>query len=235
MTDFVDRARRFVDECFPMALAAFLGGSASSGRATDSSDLDILVVLPAAWTDAAFVETSRFEGQLVEAFVYGRTALEDWLKKGRGQRRPVLDRLIGDGVVLEESDTATVLREKSRQVLVAGPPPGDPADLRARAYSLSAVLDDLADASGAGESYVLSGTVWREAAELALLLRRRWLGTGKWLFRELAAAPDEFGLVAWAAGDRQEADLRRVGLTVLDEAGGYLQEGFLRGERPPDL
>ena len=68
MTDFAARARRFVVAHYPQALAAFLGGSAASGDATDSSDLDILVVLPDEWASASFVETVTHEGQLVEAF-----------------------------------------------------------------------------------------------------------------------------------------------------------------------
>ena len=235
MTDFAARAGRFVAEQFPTAEAAFLGGSAATEHATDSSDLDILVVLPGAWAGTAFVETTQFEGQLVEVFAYGRDALERWLEKGRADRRPVLDKLIGDGIPLTGGALAQSLSEDSSQVLREGPADPDQGELNARAYSLSAVLDDLVDAADSGERFVLSATTWREAAELALLVRRRWLGTGKWLLRELAIEPDEFGLVSWAAGDREVGDLVQVGHAVLAAAGGYVQEGFIRGERPRDL
>ncbi|WP_150460258.1 nucleotidyltransferase domain-containing protein [Nesterenkonia ebinurensis] len=64
-------ARSFVGVNFPQGRAAFLGGSAASGGATASSDLDILIVLPDEWSSTSFVETTTYEGQLVEAFVYG--------------------------------------------------------------------------------------------------------------------------------------------------------------------
>lgn len=197
MVDFRARAQRFVEERFPIAEASFLGGSAATGRATESSDLDILVVLPEQWKADSFVETTDYEGQLVEVFVYGRDALQNWLIKGREGRRPVLDKLIGEGIALTGGRAARDLIDGSRRVLDHGPADPDPAELGVRAYSLSAVLDDLVDVADPGERFALKATVWREAAELALLIRRRWLGTGKWLFRELLVGPDEFGLVAW--------------------------------------
>lgn len=235
MTDFRARAARFVSEHFPLADAAFLGGSVTTAEATDSSDLDVLVVLPRRWSKAAFVETTRFEGQLVEVFAYGPDALPMWLERGRDQRRPVLDKLIGEGVPLTGGVVADSLGDDSRRVLREGPPEPDPAELRSRAYSLSAVLDDLVDATDVGERFVLTATAWREAAELALVVRRRWLGTGKWLLRELAADHDEFGLVSWAGSDHSAASLVDGVRAVLDAAGGYTQEPFVRGERPPDL
>ncbi len=236
MTDFVSRARRHVEKRFPEAGAAFLGGSAASGAATDSSDLDVLVVLSEAHADASFVETTKYEEQLVEAFCYGPVALETWLEKGRRERRPVLDRLIGDGIALTGSDESRLLQEASREVLLAGPAPlsGEEQDLRA--YGLSAVLDDLVDATDPGERFVLSATAWREAAELALLLDRRWLRNGKWLLRELRLHPDRFGLAACAATGQQDlTSLAAACRSVLEASGGYLQEGFVRGRRPADV
>lgn len=235
MTDFTARAARFVSAHFPLADAAFLGGSAATADATDSSDLDILVVLPTRWSEVAFVETTRFEGQLVEAFVYGPEALRLWLDKGRDDRFPVLDRLIGEGVPLTGGLVAQSLGDESRRVLRDGPEEPDPAALSSRVYSLSAALDDMVDATHIGERFVISSTAWREAAELALAVRRRWLGTGKWLLRELTAETDEFGLAAWAGSDHDPSDLEQCIRAVLDAAGGYVQEPFIRGQRPSDL
>ena len=236
MTDSVSRARRYVEKHFPKAGAAFLGGSAAAGAATDSSDLDVLVVLPEAHADVSFVETTRYEGQLVEAFCYGPAALENWLEKGRRERRPVLDRLIGDGIALTDSDESRLLQVAAREVLLAGPASLSSEEQGLRAYSLSAVLDDLVDATDPGERFILSATAWREAAELALLVDRRWLGNGKWLLRELRLQPDRFGLAAWASTGQQElTTLTAACRSVLEASGGYLQEGYVRGKRPADV
>src|SRR5215472_10892168 len=236
VSEFVGRARAFVAERFPSARAAFLGGSTASGHATETSDLDVLVVLPEEWADVSFVETTMFQGQLVEAFVYGRAALERWLEKGRAERRPVLDRFIAEGVALTDNAPTRALAEASRETLAAGPSALTSDELRLRAYTLSGLVDDLADSTEPGERFVILTTAWREAAELALLLDQRWLGTGKWLLRELRRTRDRFGLVEWAASSEHDVgNLLAAGHAVLDASGGYLQNGFIRGQRPPGL
>src|SRR5690606_8570985 len=184
MTDFVARARSFVAASYPQAGAAFLGGSAATEDATESADLDILVILPDEWASTAFVETTMYEGQLVEVFVYGRDALRSWSEKGRAEARPVLDRLIAYGVPLVDGKTAERLVSASRRALDAGPAPIDPSRLRLLRYSLSALVDDVADAEDPGILTVTMHRAWKEAAELALLSSRCWIGTGKWLLRE---------------------------------------------------
>ncbi|MGP5306405.1 nucleotidyltransferase domain-containing protein [Brachybacterium alimentarium] len=236
MADFVERARSFVRSRYPQACAAFLGGSAASGDATESSDLDVLVVLPDEWSTVAFVETTTYKGQLVEAFVYGGDALEDWLGKGRAQARPVLDRLIGQGQPLLQGRFAEELASASQKVLGAGPPPAETVQLKLRRYSLSAVVDDLRDAEDRGVRAVVMSTAWREAAELALLSKGCWIGTGKWLLRELRAHDDPFGLASWVdQGGHDAVALEERCRKVLDSVGGHLQSGFVRGDKPSDL
>lgn len=98
------------------------------------------------------------------------------------------------------------------------------------------MVDDLEDSADPGLRAVLMATAWREAAELALLSTHCWIGTGKWLLRELRASGGLFGLAAWvdggAADDR--ALVERCG-AVFDSTGGYLQDGFIRGEKPNNL
>lgn len=231
----VERARRFVAAHYPTATVAVLGGSSATGRATATSDLDVIVVLPQEWGRVAFVETVEHEGQLVEAFVYGPGGLPTWLEKDRRARRPVLDRMLAEGLPLTTGTPTDDLVAASRAVLSGGPTPLDATERRVRAYAVSALLDDLVDAGGA-ERYAVAATLWREASELSLLLQQRWLGAGKWLVRELLAAGDPYGLVRWAGGAPPDADgLVPLVRDVLDAAGGYLQAGLVRGERPESL
>lgn len=236
MTDFTERARSFVDTHYPQAIAAFLGGSAASGDATESSDLDILVVLPDQWAAVGFVETTEFDGQVVEAFVYGRAALELWTAKGRSDARPVLDRLVAESVSLVTGDIATSLVAQSRRVLADGPAPIDPDELNRRRYGLSAVVDDVIDAEDPAIRYVVTATAWKEAAKLALRSNSWWLGTGKWLVRELRAQGDPFGLATLAAeGLSDRAEIVKACHSVLESVGGYLQAGTVRGTKPEGL
>lgn len=184
----------------------------------------------------AFVETTRHQGQLVEAFVYGTSGLHQWREKGRSASRPVLDRLIAEGIVLIQSDLAEMLVKESSEALAAGPSAPDPDQLLARRYSLSALIDDVTETVSPGEQIVVMATAWREASELALMSQNRWLGTGKWLLRELRRSGDDFGLAAWIdEGGSDPTTLTTRCQKVLDSVGGYLQEGALRGTKPSAL
>jgi hypothetical protein len=111
------------------------------------------------------------------------------------------------------------------------PGEADPVDIDLRRYALSALVDDLDGNPAPDEAYILLATAFREAGELVLLIQHRWLGSGKWLVRNLRAT-DNYGLLDRASGARSPRELANICRKVLDAAGGYLQEGFLRGERP---
>jgi len=183
MTSPLSAARAFVEEHYPDAVMAFLGGSAATGTATATSDLDVLILLRDDFGDVAFVETTTHQGWLVEAFVYGPVAAEHWIRRGREERRPVLDTLAASGLVLTGNAQARDWAEHARRVLAVGPGAPEPADVDRRRYGLSSLVDDLEGSGDPAESYVIAATAWREAAELALLATDRWLATGKWLIR----------------------------------------------------
>ena len=68
----------------------------------------------------------------MEAFVYGRSGLTFWLEKGREEARPVLDRLIAQGVSLIEGSFAARVTAASREALDAGPAPFESEQLNVR-------------------------------------------------------------------------------------------------------
>lgn len=230
MMDARSAALDFVRRQHDGARAAFLGGSAPTAAVTSASDLDIFIVVDES-DEIAYVETSRHGGWLVEAFVYSPSGAETWMQRDRANRRPVLDSIVAAGIPLTDNDETRTWAQRSRELLAAGPRSADPTELDARRYRLSALVDDLAGCTDRSEEFAIAASAFQEAAELTLLVHRCWLGEGKWLIKNLSSIPDH-GLVAWAGGDRHPTDLRRICRAVLDTAGGYLQDGFLRGVRP---
>jgi hypothetical protein len=223
--DPADDARALVTAQFPAARAAFLGGSVLSARRTATSDLDIVVIV--AESEAApYRQSLSWRGWPAEVFVQHQSAIGAWFAKDVARRRPTLARMCTTGVTLTDADgTGAQVRNEALAVLAAGPPPPTADELAWRRYGLTDLLDDLAGSADPAETAVIGWYVVEAVAELALLLAGSWLGSGKWLLRELRAADPALGDQLVAARD-QPATLTRLADAVLDQAGGRLWAGF---------
>lgn len=235
--DPVATARTLVADLFPRARQAWLAGSATTGRATATSDLDITVLLDDV---AAHRRSLRYEGWPVELFVHTETSVRHFVAEDVARRRPTMARLVATGVPLLPGDGGASLRSECASVLAAGPGPLPDAGLALARYGLTDLLDDLAGASASPEREAVAVEVWRAAAELLLASAGRWSGTGKWLVREVEAYDATagtayasrlgLGLHAALAGD--PAPLTAVADEVLAGVGGRLWEGYTASAPP---
>jgi hypothetical protein len=224
----VDMARSIVAERFPNVLAAMLAGSSALGTATATSDLDIVVVLDG--PPAPYRETIRVRGTPVELFVHTSESLAYWFDRERGEGRCTLAHMLATGIALAGSDVDAIQSTATRWVEV-GPERWAPDQLEYRRYALTDALDDLVGAVDPDERDAVAGQALVMAAELALSLRGRWLGRGKWLVRLLRDADQQVSTslmmghrVAVATGNVDE--FVTACEAVLAEAGGRLTEGF---------
>ncbi|MEV4088418.1 nucleotidyltransferase domain-containing protein, partial [Nonomuraea fuscirosea] len=96
--DPVAAARALVEEMFPGALYAFVGGSVLTERRTSTSDLDIVVVLDG--LDRPYRESLRWHGWPVELFAHSETSLAAYIERGFESRQPTLARICAEGAVL---------------------------------------------------------------------------------------------------------------------------------------
>ncbi|MBB5641231.1 nucleotidyltransferase domain-containing protein [Cryobacterium roopkundense] len=228
-----DTARAFVNTMHPEATASILGGSAASGRLTSTSDLDIAVLY--ADGHANYAETTTFRGWLVEAFVHTPSSLRYWYKREGDARHPVIADLCAHGALLTDVDGRGLEWQRdARDRMRRGPLPLSANERELRRYGLSALVDDLSGSEDSAEIFMLSADVFREAADLLMLTRDHWLGGGKWIVRRLRLCEDDLAdrLAVWASNTgRTRDDLTLLAREVLDEAGGYLQDGFVRGTR----
>ena len=240
--DPLEAAGSLVAQRFPDAVAAWLGGSVARGEAGPTSDLDVTVLLPG--PPAPFRESLRHGGWPVELFVHTRTSLEGYLDGDRGRRRPTLHRLVGESVVLLDTDgSGERLRASCAAGVLAGPPPLSADELASARYTVTDLLDDLVGARDAAEMLSVAATLWEPAGSLLLTGAGRWTGAGKGLLRELRAYDAQegtsyadrllAGLGAAAAGDADP--LARVCQDVLDRHGGRLFEGHRLGGTDPGV
>lgn len=228
----VRQATDLVEERFPDALGAVLGGSAAQGSASATSDLDVAVLLPDGETSRR--EVVRHEGRLAELFLHTRADAPRHFERDRTLRRGTVLFIYDQGRVLADPRGQLVrVRDQARAVLAAGPPPLTPEEWERGRYVLTSFMDDLADAAPAEryEQLALADFALREAAHLLTAHHGAWTGIGKWLPRRLLSADPEVGgaLLEGHRAVAERADPARLLAAVeqvLGFLGGPLREGY---------
>ncbi|GAA4357665.1 nucleotidyltransferase domain-containing protein [Angustibacter luteus] len=237
--DPVETARALVLQRFPGARAAWLGGSIARGDATATSDLDVTVLL--AGPPAPFRESLVSQGWPVELFVHDEGSLRHYCEKDQARRQPTIQRLVGESVVLLDTDGAgALLAGRLLAEAAAGPRPLTEPELASARYTISDQLDDLVGALDDDERLAVAVALHRSVGDLALTGRRRWTGTGKGQLRELRRLDADEGTTlagdlpaaVRAAAVGEVAPLVRLADAVLEPHGGRLFDGHRVGGEP---
>jgi predicted nucleotidyltransferase len=206
----VDWAReivvRHVRTAFPTLCAALLSGSIVRAAATETSDIDVVVLLPEGAGSRR--ETTTWDGAPVDLFVYDPDGLTRWLGKDTQGRRPVLCSLLIDGhVVAGDAAAAEQAKALARKVYEAGPAKLSDAELDRLRFEATDLMLDLQSTVDRSEALLLAAMLVQTTGDLVLNAAGRWTGRGKWLPRELRAYDPELARDLAAAHD----DLARTG------------------------
>ncbi|WP_433800333.1 nucleotidyltransferase domain-containing protein [Actinomycetospora sp. CA-084318] len=223
--------QQILSDRFPEALGAVLGGSAAHGESTASSDLDMVVLLSG--PPAPMRVTERLRGRPVEFFVHTEESLVDFLGRERRLRRsPLLHMLATGTIVSDPFGRIAPLQELARRRWEAGPDVVDAAELEDRRYRLTALLDDLADTPDPGERAAITASVFTDLADLMLVSRTCWTGSGRWLLRRLHQVDPDLAQRLVAGFERAVGGdpglLLALGNAELARLGGRLDEGYER-------
>lgn len=232
IVEHLDVVERFTATHFPGATIAVVGGSTSQGTRTATSDIDLLLIGDAIFADdperTAMAATRAFGGEVFEVFAYTPTGFEEWAARDLARYRPVIVRMLVEGVPVRDDGRFAGLQSRWGEALDRGPSVSS-EELTFRRYVISDLLDDLRDAVDPVEARVVAGVLYERTAELMLLANGHWIAAGKWLPRRLAAfdaARAEALAVPLLTGDLSllAAQVARE----LDTAGGRVQDGFVR-------
>lgn len=228
-------AARYLQQEFPQCTAAFLAGSAASGRHTAWSDLDLLIIDGTAGVSFQY-NCSQF-GWLIESFVLTPETVTVYFEEARQQAMPTLIRLCAEGIVLAGGGQAAEIQEAAREFLANGPEEWAFAEIERARYDITDCLDDLEGSLTAGES---AFTVMRLSDLLVRFILRTngcWLGAGKWACRELqrfdpVLCGEYLKMLDIYYREGAKEPLIAFADRILDEFGGRLREGWIGSGAP---
>ncbi len=225
-------------ERYPESGTVLLAGSVMREQATDTSDLDLVVVTTR--SEAPFRESFLAYGWPVEAFVHTRASLTRFFASDAQSRIPSLPFMCAEGAVVRDRDgLASDIKTEARAVLDQGPEPLTAREIETARYALTDRLDDFLGNVVRGEGMVVAADLATVAAQFVLAYHRQWAGRGKWLVRALRRFDPE--RAAWMSTaleaycqDGMKDELVAFAEAALAPAGGRLFGGYRR-EAPPQF
>lgn len=226
----IDAATQIVKDRYHTASVAILAGSVTAGRATPTSDLDLVVIAPGD-TDVPFRESFYALDWPVEAFVHDEKSLNGFFDLDLRSNECALATMVSTGVVVLDADgSASRLRDRAAALIAAGPPSASDDDLSRLRYFVKDLLDDLRGDPLGEESMLVAPSLASDIATLVLMSRRSWQGGGKWLLRNLRTTDPGFAdrlvlaLRAYQSGDA--APMIALAEQVLATTGGEAFDGY---------
>ena len=234
----VEAARRVFAERYADARVLFLAGSVMRGEATETSDLDVVVV----YERLAHARRESFvsEGWPVEAFVHDPETLAHFVEVDRRRGVPVILRMLIEGVeVPEPGEFSAGLKRRAAEVYEAGPERWDEDEMRLRRYRLTDWVDDIRQPRAAEELVATGAYLYQDVAEFFLRSRGLWAAHSKTIPRRLREVDAGFAerfrgaFEALFAGRRQAPVIALVE-EMLEPHGGLLFDGFERNARPEE-
>ena len=149
--DPVSAASAILRERSRGADSVLLAGSVIRGDSTATSDLDLVVLYPT--LERAFRESFHYAGWPVETFVHDSRTIEYFfIEKDLASGIGSMMWMVHDAIAIP-ADTALDRQVKARadRLLAAGPPAWSVAEIDYSRYTITGLLDDLADPRNIGE------------------------------------------------------------------------------------
>jgi hypothetical protein len=223
-------AGRVLAERYPNADAGFAAGSLVRGGATETSDLDLVVLfdrLPNAYRESFF-----FEGLPVDAFVHDPETLRAFFGKDVEAGKSAMLTMVTEGrIVGPRPAPAEAMKAEAAGILAGGPPPLGQVNLDLFRYLITSRIEDLEDPRPWPE--VLATAAWLHPVLSDFVLRAngRWAATAKWIPRTLTAFDPAFAAAFDAVfaeffERRDAAPLIRFTEQTLAPFGGRLFDGY---------
>lgn len=224
-----EAAKKFVDEYYPECDAALLAGSVARGEETSTSDLDIIIIdrnLPKAYRESRLVF-----GWPIEVFVHNLDSCMEFFKSDIKRARPSLPRMVKEGLVIRDHGILGAIRKEADFLIMQGPESWSSQEIAVKRYFISDTLDDFIGTNDRAEELFIANTLAGLLHEFVLRTNGCWIGSSKWMLRELKNFNPDFTSIFVDAFDTfyrngSKEKIIELAEDILRPHGGRLFEGF---------
>lgn len=224
-----EAALKFVESHFPQCSIAILSGSVVTGRDTERSDLDLVIIDET--QSRPFRASYREFGWPIEAFIFSKDTYGYYFEVNQFRAIPSLQRMCADGLILKDDGTAEELVREAKELMRQGPFPWTEEDIHQARYEISECLEDLSGSVSHEENIFIVNRLASLVHEFELRVHGCWIGEGKWVVRSLRMYDEAFcgqflgELDAFYKTEKKDALVAFVD-RVLEPYGGRFFEGY---------
>ncbi|WP_257348750.1 nucleotidyltransferase domain-containing protein [Pseudalkalibacillus decolorationis] len=179
----LEAARMFVQENFPNYQGALLAGSVVRGEATDTSDLDIVIFDES--KPSSYRQSLIDFGWPIEVFVHNLTSYQTFFESDYKRARPSLQRMVSEGLVLQDKGIIDKIKKEANTILEKGPEKWSSQTIETKRYFITDTLGDFIGSNNRAEELLIISTLANHLHEFILRTNGRWIGSSKWIIREL--------------------------------------------------
>ncbi|HET7627200.1 MAG TPA: nucleotidyltransferase domain-containing protein [Bacillales bacterium] len=181
-TNPLETVANYVVEHFPNARGALLGGSVTRGDATETSDLDVIVLQDGV---QPFRTSAVYSEWPIEVFVQSPDSLDLFFELERESGVPLLIRLFAEAVPVKRDTETAAIQTKAIELLEKGPVPWSQQKITQARYFITDVVDDLKGSTHPEEDLFTVNVLAERLHEFILRTEQRWIGESKWMYRSL--------------------------------------------------
>lgn len=229
----IEAATRFISEHYPNCQGALLAGSVVRGEATETSDLDIVIIDKN--ISSSYRESLIYFGWNIEVFVHNLTSYKLFFKMDYERARPSLPRMVSEGIVLKDVGIIETIKIEATKLLNNGPEEWSVETIRSKRYFITDALDDFIGCSNRAEEIFIANTLADLLSEFVLRTNRQWIGASKWVIRSLRHYDEVFANhfveafdIFYRTGNKNL--VIQIADEILQPFGGRLFDGFKLGK-----
>lgn len=232
MLDYLDIAKKVVDQKYPECDGALMAGSIVRGEGTETSDIDLIIHDEN--IKKGYRESFVFDGVPVEAFVHNKESFRKYFKQDCARKIPSLLLMVVESIEIRGNEFLDELREEARKRLLEGPPELTEQEITSRRYFITDLRDDLIGSEDDFETILIVNELVVKLHEFYLLTNNAWIGKSKWIKRAIKKYDPEYAVeFEKKVLDYYSSRDKKIILDLIEEVlspyGGCCFDGFSMG------